>query len=121
MRQRPKTKSSKRSRKEELKEAYSHLQRIIKDCKSHPCTILVDGQHISGNYLLVEIMNLPRTGPNLKLARNADPEDGLLDVVLVQEEEKDEFEELISKLIKDNGKLSVKCPPDKKANIRMVW
>lgn len=91
MKQHPKIKSNKRSREEGLKEAYRHLKRIVKDSKSHPCTIWADGQHFSGNFILMEITNVPFIGPNLKLAPNADPEDGLLDVVFVEEEEREEF------------------------------
>jgi diacylglycerol kinase (ATP) len=54
--------------------------------QSYPATkvkIRLDGRDISGDYVLVEAMNIKYVGPNLCLAPHADPGDGLLDVVLV--------------------------------------
>ncbi len=49
----------------------------------------LDGQEVSGKYVLLEVLNTPMTGPHLNLAPNADPTDGLLDVVLVAGSEKE--------------------------------
>jgi len=46
----------------------------------------VDGRDLSGEYLLVEVLNFGTAGPNLCLASGAGPSDGLLDVVLVDEQ-----------------------------------
>jgi diacylglycerol kinase family enzyme len=43
----------------------------------------LDGADASGDYLAVEAMVIGETGPNILLAPAADPEDRLLDVVLV--------------------------------------
>jgi hypothetical protein len=43
--------------------------------------------------VLVEAMNIPTVGPNLRLAPEADPTDGLLDVVLLSEKDRAEFRE----------------------------
>ena len=45
--------------------------------------IVADGLDLSGDYLAVEILNIRFVGPNVPLAPDADPSDGLLDVVLV--------------------------------------
>ena len=45
----------------------------------------LDGRDLSGEYLLFEVLNFGTVGPNLRLAPQADPCDGLLDVVLVDE------------------------------------
>lgn len=50
-------------------------------------TVSADGQDLSGNYLLVEVMNFPLLGPNVPLSR-ASPGDGKLDLVLVAEDER---------------------------------
>jgi len=52
-----------------------------------PCHygITVDGRDFSGHYVLVEALNFGAAGPNLRLAPLAEPGDGLLDVVLVDE------------------------------------
>ncbi len=50
--------------------------------------LAIDGEDFSGRYLMVEAMNLNFVGPNLSLADDADPGDGLLDIVLVGEDER---------------------------------
>lgn len=44
-----------------------------------------DGEEVEGRFLLMECHNTPATGPRLKLAPGADPCDGWLDVVLIEE------------------------------------
>lgn len=71
------------SPEEELKLALKTLHDIIIGYKGRECTITIDGEKYSGQYLLVEVMNTQSVGPNLNLAPNANVSDGLLDVVLV--------------------------------------
>ena len=52
-----------------------------------PCQASLDGKDLSGEYMLVEAMNIRSIGPRLALAPDADPGDGLLDVVAVSCEE----------------------------------
>jgi diacylglycerol kinase (ATP) len=47
----------------------------------------VDGHDYSGEYLLVEIMNLPFVGPQLLLSPTSSAQDGLLELVLVARSE----------------------------------
>jgi diacylglycerol kinase family enzyme len=49
----------------------------------------VDGEDLSGEFLGVEAMNIREVGPELRLAPAADPGDGLLDLVLISEEQRD--------------------------------
>jgi diacylglycerol kinase (ATP) len=49
----------------------------------------LDGKDISGRYLLLEALNLRYVGPNLHLADDSQPGDGLLDVVLVTDAERE--------------------------------
>jgi diacylglycerol kinase family enzyme len=53
------------------------------------CRAALDGQDVSGEYVLLEVLNNRLTGPNLALARAADSGDGLLDVILLAEEQRD--------------------------------
>ncbi len=45
--------------------------------------LVVDGEDRSGEYLAVEVMNVPTVGPILPLAPSARPDDGRLDVVCI--------------------------------------
>jgi diacylglycerol kinase family enzyme len=59
----------------------------VSKTRSAPWTIAVDGRDISTDCIGVHAMNIPTVGPVLPLAPDADPSDGLLDVVLVRSED----------------------------------
>jgi diacylglycerol kinase family enzyme len=50
--------------------------------------LLLDGRNISGEYMMVEALNTTAIGFRLKLAPDARPSDGLLDVVRIREEQR---------------------------------
>ncbi len=56
----------------------------LKEAKPVEMTIEIDGEQQPGNWIAVEMMNVPATGPRLKLSE-ADPGDDMLDVVLIDE------------------------------------
>ncbi len=64
------------------------LNRVLRDLRPQAWHLEVDGEDLSGDYLLLEVMNTPSIGPNLRLAPRADVGDGLFDVVLVTERER---------------------------------
>jgi diacylglycerol kinase (ATP) len=59
------------------------LERIARAAKSAHWRIDLDGRDLSGAYLGVEVLNIRFAGPNVPLAPEADPGDGLLDLVLI--------------------------------------
>ena len=59
-------------------------------------TGIVDGSPIDGEFLLVEILNIRSVGANLVLAPNADPSDGLFDVVTAGEAERGELADYLA-------------------------
>lgn len=64
---------------------------ITLTCKAKPCHLKIDGMECSGEFLLAEVMNTPSIGPNLNIAPSADPGDGELEVVLIAEEQREDF------------------------------
>jgi diacylglycerol kinase family enzyme len=56
----------------------------------------LDGRDLSGDYVLLEAMNIRFVGPNLCLAPNANPGDGLLDVVTVTAEQRQQMERYLT-------------------------
>jgi diacylglycerol kinase family enzyme len=64
----------------------------------------LDGRDVSGEYILLEVMNTSYIGPNLCLAPHADPCDGLLDIVFVVRGEEDKLNKCLSDCIE--GKLT---------------
>lgn len=59
------------------------LQKYIEEARAERFEIHLDGEVFAGEFLLVEVMNLGRTGPALPISFTAEHDDGLLDVVFV--------------------------------------
>ena len=71
------------------------LRAVVRNAKSLPFTLAAHGEATSGNCLLLEVMNTPLIGPNLRLAPPADTGDGLLDVVWIPSEAREALLEWI--------------------------
>ena len=69
----------------EAKVAYAlqMLRDRLLECAAQTLAVRLDGRDLSGDYVLVEAMNMQYVGPNLYLAPDCDLSDGRLDVVLV--------------------------------------
>lgn len=65
--------------------ARGFFRRLLARMPSTQIKLSLDGRDFSGHYLLVEALNFGAAGPNLRLAPQATPSDGLLDIVLVDE------------------------------------
>jgi len=55
------------------------------------CDITLDGTSIAGDYLLVEVLNIPRVGPGVSLSAEVNPADGLLSVVVATAAEREQL------------------------------
>ena len=58
-------------------------------------TITLDGIATSGEFLLVEVLNMPSIGPNLVLSPEADPGDGFFSVVIATERQRPQLDEYL--------------------------
>jgi diacylglycerol kinase (ATP) len=65
------------------------VARLIREQPARAVGIIADGADLGGDYIAVEAMNIREVGPNICLAPNADTADGLLDLVLVREEDRE--------------------------------
>jgi diacylglycerol kinase (ATP) len=88
-------KSAFESPEQKIKIALQLLHDIILNYKTKLCKIQVDGEDYSGKFVLAEVMNISSIGPNLHLAPFADPGDGLLEIVLVPESQRQEFADYV--------------------------
>jgi diacylglycerol kinase (ATP) len=78
----------------------------INEFEAHTCQITLDGEDISGTYRMFEVMNTNRFGPWIKLAPDADPGDGLLDVVRIRPDSDESlFRYVASLLAEELGEL----------------
>ncbi len=53
--------------------------------------VTADGEALDGEYLIVEALNIRSVGPNLRLSADASPSDGMLDLVIAGEQDRDEL------------------------------
>lgn len=103
---------------QKLKAARAVLLEIVQTYEARPCTIVADGVEHSGKYIMVEIMNIRSIGPNLVLAGDADPGDGMLDVVMVSEESRSKFESfLLSRMNYEDKEFSFSTIRARKVNV----
>ena len=63
------------------------LRQMVTDYAPRDWNATLDGRDLSGRYLMLEAMNIRLIGPHLHFAPDADPGDGLFDVVLVSEDQ----------------------------------
>lgn len=76
------------------------LHDIVLNYEARPCTIRIDDAEYSGKYLMVEVMNTQLIGPNLHLVPFADPGDGMFEVVLITEAQREDFAQyILSKIL----------------------
>lgn len=71
----------------------------LESCPLHSLKLTLDDHDLSGEYILVEAMNIRSIGPNLLLAPHAEPGDGLLDVVLITKTDEAELHEYLANRI----------------------
>lgn len=67
----------------------------LRRLEPQPWVFCVDGERRAGDFLLVEVLNARAVGPNLDLAPDTDPSDGLLTVVTARAEHRDRLAEYI--------------------------
>jgi diacylglycerol kinase (ATP) len=87
------------------------MQERLEDYPATTLNVTLDGQDVSGEYLLLEILNTQFVGPSLSLAPDADPGDGVFDVVLVREDERDQLGNYLRNCLtrrRDSHKLTVR-------------
>lgn len=76
---------------EKLARTFEILAGRLERLRPTPMKLTVDGRDLSGEYLMLEVMNLRFVGPNLCVAPRSDPFDGLLDVTPIPESRRAEL------------------------------
>ncbi|MEO6001323.1 MAG: diacylglycerol kinase family protein [Chitinophagaceae bacterium] len=84
---------------EKMDTALQLLHKILQSYEPRHCELEIDGVDHSGKFLLAEIMNTRSIGPNLFLSPQGDPGDGIMEVVVVPEKDKDKFASYVQKKI----------------------
>ena len=72
-------------------DAICHFRDVLIGLKPTRFTLKADGADMSGDYLVVEVLNIGCVGPNIEFSPGVTPSDGLLSVVTAGEEYRDEL------------------------------
>jgi diacylglycerol kinase (ATP) len=87
------------------REKVASVLQVLKDRLSsftpNHLKVTLDGRDISGEYIMLEAMNISYIGPNLCLAPHANPTDGLLDIVFASKDERDNLNRSLSHCLED--------------------
>lgn len=106
---------------QELREALQMLLDIVNTYKPKFCKLSIDDQDYSGEYLLVEVMNIQSIGPNLNIAPNANPGDGQLEVILIKESQRQELAQYVSNRLANGNEVRFFCPSVSAEKVQVQW
>lgn len=97
------------------------LVELLTNTPKRKLRLRIDGREESGEYLLLEAMNMGAIGPRIALSPQADPGDGLMEIIRIEEKDRDSYLTYLTALIQ--GELaeldSVVVTPAKKLEI--LW
>jgi diacylglycerol kinase (ATP) len=82
----------------------SILNDQVKKFDSKQMVVQLDGKDVSGDYVLLEVLNIRYIGPNLELVPRADISDGFLEVVTVSPRQRDKLKRHFSGALKRKGR-----------------
>ena len=97
------------------------VRQTLADYKVYPTEMNLDGRDISGDHLLVEVLNTTAIGPRLKLAPEADPEDGLFDVVCIREDTRDQFMSFVVSFFSENLEELAGVEVERGQKLEIAW
>lgn len=82
------------------------LAQLLEKYRAHAWEVTIDGQEANDRYVLIDAMNVPMMGPNLCLSPGATPFDGLLDIVLVTEDQRETLADYLHALANQKKKIT---------------
>jgi diacylglycerol kinase (ATP) len=118
----PETGSKSKAKKPAQKVA-SGLQRLQDRLEHSPVVSLkgtLDGEDVSGDYVMFEALNIPYVGPNLFLAPDSRQGDGQFDLVMVTEAERERLGQYLLHWQENKARLAV-LPSRRGRKLRIEW
>lgn len=86
--------------KQEFNLALTKLLALNKKYKAVSFRIEIDDKVIEDKAIMIEVMNISCLGPNLRLSKDADSEDGYFDVIIVTEKDRKKMETYLREKLK---------------------
>jgi diacylglycerol kinase family enzyme len=97
------------------------LVETVREAKPYQCQMTLNGEAVAGRYLLVEVLNVTAIGPRLKFAPQADPTDGLLDVVRIHENDREGLSQYVTRLMTQDLEALQSVKVDRVPAVEMTW
>jgi diacylglycerol kinase (ATP) len=95
------------------------LRDVLEDASSAHWRLDMDGVELAGEWLGVEVMNVRETGPNVPLALDADPSDGLFDVVCIRSSDRPALAAYVDARILGNRPGAPRLPARRGASVTL--
>jgi diacylglycerol kinase (ATP) len=86
----------------DINSAWRILHKQLERSRAKKLTVRLDGKDFSGDYLLLETLNIRYLGPNLELVPKAQINDGFFDVAFITNRERPKFSRYL--IDRSNGK-----------------
>src|SRR5690606_18855749 len=103
---------------DEIRIALQQLHKLVLTADAQTYWLQTDTDTRQGKFLLLEVMNIRSIGPNIQLCPAAITDDGLLDVVCVEESQRGEFAAYVEQLL--NGQMGPTDVPWKPIRTKKV-
>jgi diacylglycerol kinase (ATP) len=101
---------------EDVPDARIRMERLVRSARLRHWRVKLDGEDLSGEYLLIEAMNIRCAGPNLCLATRSRPGEGRLQVISAGERDR----ELLRSLVGREAELTASLPA-RSGNHLTIW
>lgn len=99
--------------------ALAVLEDVLEEAEPSRWEIELDGRDLSGDYVAIEAMNTRFVGPKVPLAPDADPGDGLLDLVLIGSKERRLLLEYVGRRLREAAAEMPELPVERGRHVRL--
>jgi diacylglycerol kinase family enzyme len=105
---------------DKVKLALRRLKDRLERTPAVPLKAQLDGEDLSGEYVMFEALSIPYVGPNLYLAPDSKPGDGQFDLVMVTETERERLSHYLETWQEEKERLAV-LPTRHGKHLRIEW
>jgi len=116
----PKRSKQRKQRKNPVEAGLRRLRRLAERAKPVQICAALDGEDVSGEYLLFEALNLSHIGPNLFLTANSTPGDGRFELIMVTEAERSRLLYYLDHWQDDRERLAI-LPSRSGSRLQVEW
>jgi diacylglycerol kinase (ATP) len=105
---------------DELRRDLKVLREVLADYPVHPCQVTLDGRDLSGDYILVEAMNIRSVGANVELAPDASVSDGHFDLILMTDDDRGALRDYLTTRI-GGAPARLTLPTHRGRHVELSW